>query len=337
MLFSAAASAGKKFNEKIDVRVMSQNLYIGADLGRLLAGEPPAAILQTIQQTDFAARAVQIAKAIHDFKPDVIGLQEVSLVELFDSNGNVLLELDYLAILLHELAEKSEYKVAAVVNNADVTLPIDPQAGTFGRLLDRDVILVRTKDNTTSNATSVNFTNNLVVDFGGQPLEFTRGYTAVDVLLKKGESGIRFVNTHLEVEDTPCLTATGPQICQDLQATELVAALANEHLPVVLVGDFNATLGTTAYQTIADSGFLDTWTIGKPPKNDLGYTCCQAEQLTGSDQLFARIDHIFMRERDFDDIDAKIKIAGGSAKRRTKKGLWYSDHRGPWSHLKLKE
>ncbi len=68
MLFSAVASAGKKFNEKVDVRVMSQNLYIGADLGRLLAGEPPAAIIQTIQQTDFAARAVQIAKAIHDHK-----------------------------------------------------------------------------------------------------------------------------------------------------------------------------------------------------------------------------------------------------------------------------
>lgn len=93
------------------------------------------------------------------------------------------------------------------------------------------------------------------------------------------------MNTHLEVEDTPCLTATGLQTCQDLQATELVAALANEQLPVVLVGDFNATLGTAAYQTIADSNYVDTWTIGKQPKDDLGYTCCRAEQLTGSDDL----------------------------------------------------
>ena len=85
------------------LEVMSQNLYIGADLGRLLQGEPPAAILDTILQTDYPARAVEIARAIDDVAPDLIGLQEVWSLTLFDSQGNTLLSLDYLEILLGAL------------------------------------------------------------------------------------------------------------------------------------------------------------------------------------------------------------------------------------------
>lgn len=330
ILLATMAPAGAENNQ---MRVMSQNLYIGADLERLLAGEPPADVLLTVQQTNFPARAVEIARAIDDFNPDLIGLQEVSLITLFDSNGNVLLELDYLAILLDALAARGEnYAVASVVNNADATLPISP--GTFGRLLDRDVILARTSTTKTKEATSVNFKNNLTVDFGGFPLEFTRGYTAVDAKVK-GNKTIRFVNTHLEVEDTPCDTKKGPQICQELQSAELMAAIANEELAVVLVGDFNAELGTTAYQTVADAGYLDTWTIRYPYNDEPGYTCCQAENLLGPNLLSTRIDHIFVRESDFRYISAVTTVVGDWEERRTEDGLWYSDHGGPWARLTL--
>ncbi|MGI9295161.1 MAG: endonuclease/exonuclease/phosphatase family protein [Pseudomonadales bacterium] len=334
ILFSVLAPAGA--DHTVRIRTMSQNLYIGADLERLLAGEPPAAVLATVQQTNFPARAVEIARAIDAFRPDLIGLQEVSLITLFDTNGNVLLELDYLAILLDALAARGEhYTVASTINNADVTLPIDPAAGTFGRLLDRDVILARNRTTTTSNAVSANYTDNLVVDFGGFPLEFTRGYTAVDANVKGKD--VRFVNTHLEVEDLPCVTSSGLQICQDLQSAELIKVIDDEKLPVVLVGDFNAEPGTTAYQTVADAGYIDTWTIRYPYNNEPGYTCCQAEDLTGPNQLSVRIDHIFVKDSDdFPIFSAITTVVGDWERRRTPDGLWYSDHGGPWAKLKTR-
>lgn len=334
MLFAVLAPAGA--NHALNIRTMSQNLYLGADVDRLLAGEPPAAVLATIQQTNFPARAVEIARAIDAFRPDLIGLQEVSLITLFDSNGNVLLELDFLAILLDALAARGEhYTVASTLNNADVTLPIDPVAGTFGRLRDRDVILARNSTTTTSNAASANYTNNLTVDLGGFPLEFTRGYTAVDAKVRGKR--IRFVNTHLEVEDLPCLTATGPQVCQDLQSAELIDAIADEKLPVLLVGDFNAVPGTTAYQTVADAGYIDTWTVRYPYNNEPGYTCCQAEDLTGANQLAVRIDHIFVKDSDdFPIFRAITTVVGDWEQRRTADGLWYSDHGGPWAKLRTR-
>lgn len=326
----APASADNVLN----IRVLSQNLYIGADLERLLAGEAPAAVLQTVQQSNFPARAVEIARAIDDFSPDLIGLQEVSLITLTDSNGNVLFEIDFLAILLNALAARGEnYSVASIVKNSDATLPVDPMAGTVGRLLDRDVILARDSSTSTSNAAAANFANNLVADFNGFPLQFTRGYTAVDARVKGKH--FRFFNTHLEVEGFPCVTASGLQVCQDLQSAELIDVLEGEHLPVVLVGDLNAEPGTTVYQTIADAGYIDTWAVRHPTSDEPGYTCCQAEDITGPNALSRRIDHIFVKDSDqFPIFKANTTVVGDLDERQTPDGQWYSDHGGPWAKLK---
>lgn len=332
ILLAGLAPAGA--DDTLRIRVMSQNLYIGAEVGRLLVPEPPAAVLETIMQTNLPARAVEIARAIDDFRPDLIGLQEVSLITLIDADGKILFQLDYLTILLDALAARGEhYSVASVVNNADITLPIDLAEETFGQLLDRDVILARNSTTTTSNAVSANFMDNFIVGLDGFPLEFTRGYTAVDAKVKGKR--IRFVNTHLEVDDTPCDTAVGPQICQDLQAAELIDAIADEKRPVLLVGDFNAVPDSTAYQTIADAGYIDTWTIRYPYNDEPGYTCCQAEDLTGPNQLSERIDHIFVQDSgDFPIFSAITTVVGDWEERRTPDGLWYSDHGGPWAKLK---
>ena len=317
------------------IRVMSQNLYIGADLERLLAGEAVTAVLQTVQQSNFPARATEIARAIDDFEPDLIGLQEVSLITRFDSNGNVQLEIDFLKILLDALAARGErYSVAAIVKNADATLPIDSVAGTFGRLLDRDVILKRDRTTRTRKAAAANFSNNLVADFNGSPLQFTRGYAAVDARING--KWIRFVNTHLEVEGFPCMTSSGPQICQNLQSEELLNVIESERLPVILVGDLNAEPGTAAYQTIADAGYIDTWTIRDPYNNEPGYTCCQAEDITGSNRLSRRIDHIFVEDSgQLPIFKATTTVVGDWDQRRTPDGQWYSDHGGPWAELTI--
>ena len=330
----AAAPAQATHNQSPPLEVMSQNLYIGVDLDRLLQGDPPAALLETVQLTDFPSRAVELAEGIDDFNPDLIGLQEVSIISVFDSNGNVLFELDYLAILLQALAAEGEhYAVATEVTNADVTLPVDPAAGTFARVVDRDAIIYRTATTTVANPASANFGVNFTVDLGGVPVEFTRGYTAVDATVHGQQ--YRFVNTHLEVAGAPCLTDAGPVICQDAQAQELHQILEHEPLPVVLVGDINAEVGETAYETFASGGYLDTWTVRYPYNDESGVTCCQSELLSNvANELDKRIDYIFISE----DVDLRFAITtvvGDWEERKTPSGLWYSDHGGPWARLYL--
>jgi hypothetical protein len=64
------------------VRVYTQNLYVGADVDKVIAAPPaqlPAALLQalaTFVATDFPSRAGRIADQIGVQKPDLIGLQE---------------------------------------------------------------------------------------------------------------------------------------------------------------------------------------------------------------------------------------------------------------------
>ncbi|MDH3681567.1 MAG: endonuclease/exonuclease/phosphatase family protein [Acidimicrobiia bacterium] len=333
-VFLAATPA--QASDIVRVEVMSQNLYIGADLGRLLAGEPPAALLQTVQQTNFPERAVEIAEAIDDFNPDLLGLQEVSLISVFDAEGNVLLQLDYLGILMAAIAAEGEnYAVASSVTNSDVVLPVDPEAGTSARVVDRDVIIYRTTSTTVSNPQWANFTTNFQVEVFGFPIEFTRGWTAVDA--EVGGQSFRFVNTHLEVEGAPCVVGDVPVICQDVQAAELAGELADENLPIVLVGDINAEPGATAYETFASGGYTDTWTIRFPYNNEPGFTCCQSEALDNVEsELDERIDHIFISDDDLDPVFTLTTVVGDWEERKTPGGLWYSDHGGPWARMYLR-
>ncbi len=320
-------------NHRLRVEVMSQNLYIGADLDRLLEGDSPAALLETVQQTDFPGRAVEIAQAIDEFNPDLLGLQEVTHITLFDSAGNVLLDVDYLAILMGAIAAEGEgYAVASEVVNADVTLPVDPVAGTFARVVDRDAIIYRTSTTSVANPVSRNFGTNFAVELGGFPVEFTRGYTMVDATV--GSQHFTFANTHLEVAGAPCLTDAGPVICQEAQAEELAGELSGIAGPMVLVGDINAEPGMAAYETFASGGYLDTWTVRYPYNDEPGDTCCQSETLDDvENQLYERIDHIFIRE--LDPYYVVTTVVGDWDQRKTPGGLWYSDHGGPWARLYL--
>lgn len=327
----AVASPADANHRRTTVEVMSQNLYIGADLNRLLQGEPPAALLETVQQTNYPERAVEVAQAIDDFNPDLLGLQEVSLITVFDSAGNVLLELDYLEILLQAIAAEGEgYAVASTVTNSDVTLPVD--AGTFARVVDRDVIIYRTSTTSVANPVSANFATNFTAELGGFPIEFTRGYTMVDATVRSQQ--FTFVNTHLEVAGAPCAGETGAVICQDVQAAELADALADVPGSLVLVGDINAEPGQTAYETFAGGGYLDTWTVRFPYNNEPGDTCCQPETLDNVENaLSTRIDHIFIRQ--LHPTWVVTTVVGDWDQRKTPGGLWYSDHGGPWARLYL--
>src|SRR3989442_15809035 len=75
-----------------DITVMTQNLYVGADVDlvihALATPDPnddlPALLfaIQTLGQTDFPARAEAIADEIQRARPHAVGLQEVSQIDI---------------------------------------------------------------------------------------------------------------------------------------------------------------------------------------------------------------------------------------------------------------
>lgn len=145
-------------NRKAKIKVMTYNLYVGADIFRVFepsdCGLPEAVndIYQTILDNDFQARAEAIADQVLAEEPHVIGLQEVALLRsqlpgnslapdgsgieflgsfptdprFFFKLDSTTVELDYLQILLAALASRDlEYVpvLSASTTNADVEFP----------------------------------------------------------------------------------------------------------------------------------------------------------------------------------------------------------------------
>ena len=72
--------------KKQDLKVMTRNVYLGADLIPLAAAPDQAAFeqaaaqrFQTVQNNDFPARAKALAAEIEKNKPDIIGVQEATI------------------------------------------------------------------------------------------------------------------------------------------------------------------------------------------------------------------------------------------------------------------
>ncbi|MEJ2331124.1 MAG: hypothetical protein P8Z33_15210, partial [Gammaproteobacteria bacterium] len=169
------------------LKVMTQNLYVGANLFKVLDETRPvpeiaAEIFGDIQATNFHERAEAIADGIAKHRPHLIGLQEVSLIRTQCPDDIVLppndpapnatdVYADYLQMLLVALnARGLNYEVAAIVENADVELPafnsgllLDCPYPVFdARLTDYDVTLKRSDVDVTF-AFSGNFLANFPV------------------------------------------------------------------------------------------------------------------------------------------------------------------------------
>ena len=264
------------------VKVMQQNLYLGADIFKALEADPsdPFGLPKKIQEiyddinnTDFYERADAIADEIATNMPDIIGLQEVSIISTQRPYGDFLfgttepnatnVEYDFLEILLNELCDRGlSYNVAAFVVNADVEFPMWPPVdwttlpdGTplpllpDARLTDRDVILVRKGvcyDNVLGsscenplecNDPGPHYENIISYTIGETNVDFIRGYCAIDATVKG--TTYRFFNTHLEVEGSS-INPDVPYV-QVFQAQELISVLQNENQPIILVGDINSS------------------------------------------------------------------------------------------------
>ena len=321
-----------------DVTVMTRNLYIGADIFRLVGVEPqqiPVVVAQlfgTVQVNDFPARAGAIAAEIEASDPDLVGLQEVSLFRIQDPSdyvtGNTApnaetVYLDYLQVLMDSLAARSlDYEVVVVNENADVELPAAKSQTEFFdvRVTDRDVILARA-DVQTGASGAATYSTLAPLPVGGQTFEFPRGYTWVDATV--GDVSFRLVNTHLEVSAGGQLAAV-----QAAQAYELIGEFGTES-PAIVVGDLNTAPGEAPYAIITES-FADTWLTGGTGE---GLTCCQPEVLLQTDALTSRIDVILARGV----VDVVSADVVGEEEADRTQGLWPSDHAGVVATLRVSE
>jgi hypothetical protein len=347
-----------------EVRVMTRNLYLGADLAPAI-GAPSletfvaanGKILREVTANSFPTRAKGLAAEIIAQKPDLVGLQEValwrtgppSLVPVLTAEPSATtVRYDYLQELLGQLNKGKGaplYSVVVSQNEFDLEAPADENgvagdgpppisnAEINGRLTMRDVIIERRDSGVqTWNPQSGNFTNLLAVPILGQPLVIKRGWTATDAKVR-GSHPFRLVNTHLEAFDP---TALVPSI-RAKQAAELVApgGPATSDLPVVLIGDLNSDDDTVApgdrqaYETLQAAGMVERST-----NTPLG--CCLNSSLLeagagGSASDFDhQVDHVMTR--DPKEITLKSSAVTGLL---PVNGFWDSDHAGLFSALRF--
>lgn len=375
-LLAAAAIAPLTHAEGGDdkIKVLSRNIYLGADIFPVLAAaqnpDPLAVplavteVFQTAQATNFPERAAALADEIARHSPDVIGLQEVSIWstqipgDFLAGNPTAANDVayDFLQILQANLeARGMSYEVAASVDNADIELPfvagMTAQGPILGdvRLQDRDVTLVRSGIQY-SNEFSGNFTYNGVVDINGAQASFTRGYNMVDINVKGAD--YRFVNTHLEVGGSEPFKSL--QAVQMNELLQLVGATNAGSKPVIMVGDFNSdpseqpfvsTSGIPGldglplvppYLQALGTGYGDTWTLQKKIKGN-GFTCCfDATVSDETAELSSRIDHIFVKENGRPLERSMSKVLGNSAADMTDtSNLYPADHAGVYAKIRF--
>jgi Endonuclease/Exonuclease/phosphatase family len=161
LLAPAADAAKGKGKKNVNIKVMTRNLYLGADLGPALAAGTPAGfvsangeILRQVDRTNFPVRAKALAAEIKQRDPDLVGMQEVALWRTappsFDPIANgpsaTTVRYDFLQNLLTELnsgkckkpkkgaskkakakanAKCDRYRVAVVKDEFDFEAPAD--------------------------------------------------------------------------------------------------------------------------------------------------------------------------------------------------------------------
>lgn len=288
-----AAFAGSK----ADIHVMTQNQYLGADLGPIIGAPTPEAVnaamiqaLIDVSNNNYPERVQALAESILDKKPHLVALQEVFAFNCIDPYVTGLCALfsnafnDHLALTVAAL--DGHYQVAAQVQNLTLAPPTLPLPGIpvflrsdappiFVQVTDRDVILARTDVETSPveficakpSGDGCNYQAVAPVSIGDIGFNIERGFVGVDVTV--GGEDYRFINTHLEVKLLGGDIASA--ILQPVQASELwgaVLAVMDPEKRLLVAGDFNSSpvdvspIGVlTAYQQLTGGKLYDGTTL----------------------------------------------------------------------------
>lgn len=329
------------------VTVLSQNIYVGADMDLLLEAQNPedipilaAQAFQTMLATNFPERAEALAKEVFETRPHLIGLQEVSTIRTqFPSDaigGGIVPAEDvvwnYLEIYQQALRNYGlSYKVIGIIENIDVEVPMvsntDPLEFTDIRLTDYDVVLARS-DVFVKKVVAENYRANLEIP--DLDIQLQRGFIKCNIQIDGCD--YVFVNTHLESADN----GGQPSVVQISQARELMSMLFPVKVPVIIAGDFNSEAESgSSYQIVTnDYRYIDVWKQNELFDNSLGYTFGHDADLRNSNQNFLqRIDFVFVRSGKPKHKKSTLKyveasVLGDEIGDRTSSGLWPSDHGG---------
>jgi endonuclease/exonuclease/phosphatase family metal-dependent hydrolase len=331
-------STGPAFADRVSVRVMTQNMYVGADFSALQSVTTPAELVAAVTQiyqnslaSKPAERAAAVARAIARERPDVVALQEAWIIRSGSAPATNV-KSDQLEALLGALRQmRQPYEVVAILPNLDAEAPT--LLGFDARFTDRTVIIGRPgllgrsltvgapPILTLANIRVQDYLlNNVVTPPVGAPIVIRRGWASVELTIS-GYS-FRLVTTHLD--NSP------PFAIQKAEAAEAIQSAVNTTLPTVFLGDFNAVGDDSSnptfptYQLIINAGFSDAWKQRNPTLP--GFTCCQAPNLLNSNSILSfRIDYVFTRGV----ISVHdIHLVGNQTSDRTPSGLWPSDHAG---------
>jgi endonuclease/exonuclease/phosphatase family metal-dependent hydrolase len=317
-----------------ELGVITRNLYVGTNVDAVISAlrtpdatdDLPALVeaIETLQRTDFPARAAAIADEIARAHPHVVGLQEVSQIDLTLPPLGVDIHQDFLPTLLAELEERGlEYDVAAQVRNIEAA----PFPGV--RLVDFDVLLVDKTRVDVRATTGQNFAANLGEVAAGVVLK--RGWVSAKVTINGTE--LILASTHLESGNLPGFAGL-----RALQMQELVGSL-EPATPAVLMGDLNDTPGSPMYQVLVGAGFIDVWRALRP--GVIGNTCCHLDDLSNKlPDLEQRIDYIFARglERPNAGLLGQVARLGEVPADRIPgpvSRIWPSDHAGLAAEVRL--
>ncbi len=328
------------------LKLMTQNLYLGASLHPLLSdpagpADPTAVakILKAMEKTNFPARARALAKIIHSTRPNVLALQEVSHLRIVDAAGKTTMNVDFLSILLNELKNLGmEYTVAANALGPDIMVPLFISGAFTASVHYKGYNTILIDSSLTASGSKIkNYDKQQSTPIG---LTFTRNY--VKVTLSKIPNpweleeinDIVIVNTHLEA---------GSKEVQEAQASELVNMLGTIDEPIFLLGDINSAANnvvkknqTNSYPLLISSSFKDPYLELNPTAPPIS-TCCYDEHLSSNKFVGeGRIDHILYKNNSFSQArPTRFSLTGNKLGDKTivsdeakELSLWPSDHLG---------
>ncbi len=338
-LCAAAALPAAASAKAQDLKVMTRNVYLGADLIPLAAApnqpafeQAAAQRFQTVVANDFPARAKALAAEIRKAKPDLVGVQEATIWRRGADgvkDGPVTPATQVIYDSSQELqkalkAAGSPYREIVGRDWFDFEAPT--ALGYDVRVTQRNVILVRKGSKVKVRKTfSGRFTHHFDPPTPVGVAHQLRGWVGLDGTLAKKK--FRFVSTHLEAYS-------------DAIANQQMRQLLSERGPLgakkrhsILVGDYNSApganandRGTTRKDNAYDSAIKAGFRNGLPRRK----TCCFAEDLhSTADHLETWIDHVLVRP--------KIKVLkSGISGTKQVGGLYPSDHAGISATLRLK-
>jgi endonuclease/exonuclease/phosphatase family metal-dependent hydrolase len=335
VLAVAAATTADAKRAPLTVRVMTRNIYLGANLDKIVQARSAQEAFKAVesgwadvQANNFPVRARAIAREIAATKPDFVGFQEVTLYRTQTPADSTVtrattVALDYVRELRRALAaQKLRYRFVGINFATDAELPAgDPPARDI-RLTLGDALLVRVDRKLKVKRVARGLYGTTTALFGGF-VTAKRGWVFADVALA-GRS-FRVITTHLESFSETSQIAQGQELAQD-------AGLLPAR-PTILLGDLNSRAdgtGTPTYSNLLAAGFRDAWVQARP--NDVGLTCCHGDDLRElGGAFYSRIDYVLSKN------GFRATAAGivGEEPSDRASGLWPSDHAGVWARLRL--